>query len=354
MTIGIEDAALTPRRLDFTLPRDRIADAPIEARGRARDDGLLLVAHRDDPRLGHVRMRDLPEALRPGDLLVVNDSATLPAAVPAADGSLVHVAGERADGSWIVELRIPCGAGSHPLSDAHAGQVLELPGGVRMRLAAALTESTAGVRLWIAEVTGVGARIPWLQRHGRPIRYGCTSHRWPLSAYRTVFATVPGSAEMPSAARGFTRRVVRRLRARGVELGTITLHTGVSSAEAGEGPHAEWFRVDGRAASMVRIAREEGRRVIAVGTTVVRALETAVDEAVGVGPASGWTELVVTPQRGVRAVDGLLTGWHEPEATHLDLIEAVAGAATLERSYAAAIDAGYLWHEFGDFHLILP
>jgi S-adenosylmethionine:tRNA ribosyltransferase-isomerase len=373
MTAGIDDVALTPRRIDFadpgsakhaadrlrrprsfTLPRDRIADAPIEARGHPRDDGLLLVAGRTDGHIDHVRMRDLPKVLGPGDLLVVNDSATLPAAVPAADGSLVHVAAERADGRWIVELRVPCAAGSHPLPDGRAGQVIDLPGGARLTLVAALTERADGVRLWVAKVTGVDARIPWLLRYGRPIRYGCTTRRWPLSAYMTVFATNPGSAEMPSAARGFTRRLVRQLRSRGVELATITLHTGVSSAEAGERPHPEWFRVDGPAAAMVQDARTEGRRVIAVGTTVVRALESAVDAAGDVRPATGWTDLIVTPQRGVQVVDGLLTGWHEPEASHLDLIEAVAGAATLERSYAAAIKAGYLWHEFGDFHLILP
>jgi S-adenosylmethionine:tRNA ribosyltransferase-isomerase len=354
VTIDLDDAPLTPGRMDFTLPPERIADAPIEARGRPRDDGLLLVARRHDGHLDHLRMRDLPTVLRPGDLLVVNDSATLPAAVPADDGSLVHVAGERADGRWIVEMRIPCDAGSHPLPDAGAGQIVHLPGGVRMRLEAPLTHSAAGVRLWVADVTRIDARIPWVLRHGRPIRYGCTSRRWPLSAYQTVFATVPGSAEMPSAARGFTRRLVRRLRVRGVEVATVTLHTGVSSAEAGERPHPEWFRVDAHTASMIRAARSDRRRVIAVGTTVVRALESAVDAAGDVGPATGWTDLIVTPGRGVRAVDGLLTGWHEPEASHLDLIEAVAGRATLERSYAAAIAGRYLWHEFGDFHLILP
>ncbi|HSK96967.1 MAG TPA: S-adenosylmethionine:tRNA ribosyltransferase-isomerase, partial [Euzebyales bacterium] len=273
MTIDLDDAPLTPGRLDFVLPSERSADAPNEVRGRPRDDGLLLVARRHDDHLDHLRMRDLATVLRPGDLLVANDSATLPAAVPADDGSLVHVAGEHADGRWIVELRIPCGAGSHPLPDAGVGQIVHLPGGVRMRLEAPLTSNAAGVRLWTAETTGADARLPWLSRHGRPIRYGCTSRRWPLSAYQTVFATVPGSAEMPSAARGFTRRLLRRLRGRGVEVATVTLHTGVSSPETGEPPQPEWFRVGATAATAVRTARDDGRRVIAVGTTVVRALE---------------------------------------------------------------------------------
>ena len=343
-----------PRRLGFTLPGGRSADAPIEARGRMRDEGLLLVAARAAGTIAHRRMWDLTDVLGAGDLLVVNDSATLPAAVPAADGTLVHVAGEEPGGTWVVELRVPCDAGSHPLPDAAVGRSVALPGRARLRLVAPLTTSADGVRLWRAEVGGVRARIPWLQRHGRPIRYGCTSLRWPLAAYQTVFATVPGSAEMPSAARGFTRRLVRRLQDRGVELATITLHTGVSSAEAGERPQTEWLRVDARAAAAVNRARADGRRVVAVGTTVVRALESAAGTDGSVHALTGWTDLVVTPQRGVRAIDGLLTGWHEPEASHLDLIEAVAGAATLERSYAAAIAGAYLWHEFGDFHLILP
>lgn len=343
-----------PRRLDFELPPERITDAPIEARGRMRDEGLLLVARRGAGSIQHLRMEDMPDVLRPGDLLVVNDSATLPAAVPATDGTLVHVAGEHPDGTWIVELRIPCDAGSHPLPDAAVGQIIALPGATRLRLIAPLTTSTDGVRLWRAGVDGVRSRIPWLTRHGRPIRYGCTSRRWPLAAYQTVFATVPGSAEMPSAARGFTRRLVRRLKRTGVEVASITLHTGVSSADAGERPQPEWLRVADHVAAAVNAARNNGRRVIAVGTTVARALESAADGHGTIRSTSGWTDVVITPQRGVRVIDGLLTGWHEPAASHLDLIEAVAGTATLERSYGAAITGDYLWHEFGDFHLILP
>jgi S-adenosylmethionine:tRNA ribosyltransferase-isomerase len=343
-----------PRRLDFELPPERIADAPIEARGRMRDEGLLLVARRGAGTIEHLRMGDMPDVLRPGDLLVVNDSATLPAAVPATDGTLVHVAGEHPDGTWIVELRIPCAAGSHPLPDAAVGQVIALPGDARLRLIAPLTTSTDGVRLWHAAVDGVGSRLPWLQRHGRPIRYGCTSRRWPLAAYQTVFATVPGSSEMPSAARGFTRRLVRHLKRTGVELAAITLHTGVSSADAGERPQPERLRVADHTAAAVNAARNSRRRVIAVGTTVARALESAADGHGTVRPTGGWTDVVITPQRGVRVIDALLTGWHEPAASHLDLIEAVAGTATLERSYSAAITGDYLWHEFGDFHLILP
>lgn len=340
-------------RLRFVLPPSRIADRPIERRGGARDDGLLLVADAAWGKITHRRMRALPDVLRPGDLLVVNDSATLPAAVPAADGSLIHLATNLPDGSWLIEVRVPCGAGSHPVPDVEAGQRFDLPDGVVVTAVAPFARTADGVRLWHSDVEPGVDRIAWLLRNGRPIRYGCGEQRWPLSDYQTVFSHVPGSAEMPSASRGFTERLVADLTAAGIEVVAVTLHTGVSSAEAGERPHPEWMSVGATAAARIRRARHDGGRVIAVGTTVVRALESAVDADGEVQPMTGWTGLIVTPERGAPSVDGLLTGWHEPEASHLDLIEAVAGRHILERSYAAAIAGPYLWHEFGDFHLVL-
>ncbi|MFF1798658.1 S-adenosylmethionine:tRNA ribosyltransferase-isomerase, partial [Kitasatospora sp. NPDC058263] len=194
----------------------------------------------------------------------------------------------------------------------------------------------------------------YLGRHGKAIRYGYVDRDWPIEAYQTVFATVPGSSEMPSAARPFTAGVVARLAGRGVLVAPITLHTGVASPEAHEAPYAEWFRVPAATARLVGHVRAGGGRVIAVGTTAVRALESAVGPDGSVREAEGWTELVVTPERGVRAVDGLLTGWHEPRASHLLMLAAVAGRPLLERCYAAAVHERYLWHEFGDVNLLLP
>ena len=177
---------------------------------------------------------------------------------------------------------------------------------------------------------------------------------WPISAYQTVYGTEPGSAEMPSAGRAFTPELITGLMARGIAVAPIVLHTGVSSPEADEAPYPEPYRVPATTAALVNHTRGRGGRVVAVGTTVVRALETVADDRHVAHPGEGWTELVVTPERGVRVVDGLLTGWHEPRASHLALVEAVAGRELLERSYHAALDAGYRWHEFGDLHLILP
>jgi S-adenosylmethionine:tRNA ribosyltransferase-isomerase len=243
------------------------------------------------------------------------------------------------------------------MRDQRGGEVLALPAGATAEVVAAWPPSTpavAGSRLWLA-VLRTPAPVPtWLERHGRPIRYRYVDRDWPLSAYQTVFATEPGSVEMPSAARPFTPEVVTRLVARGIDVAPLVLHCGVASLEEGETPYAEQYRVPADTARRIELARRTGGRVVAVGTTVVRALETVVDDAGTVHPGKGWTELVVTPERGVRAVDGLVTGWHEPAASHLLLLEAVAGRALLEASYAAALDEGYKWHEFGDSHLILP
>jgi S-adenosylmethionine:tRNA ribosyltransferase-isomerase len=158
---------------------------------------------------------------------------------------------------------------------------------------------------------------------------------------------------MPSAGRPFTQEVIRRLARRGVGFAKLTLHTGVSSLESHEPPYEEWYRIPAETAWAVNSRRETHGRVIAVGTTVVRALESAAGEDGLVRPGEGWTDLMVTPERGVRTVDALLTGFHEPQATHLAMLEALASRRHLETAYRAALEKRYLWHEFGDVHLIL-
>jgi S-adenosylmethionine:tRNA ribosyltransferase-isomerase len=159
---------------------------------------------------------------------------------------------------------------------------------------------------------------------------------------------------MPSAGRPFTPRLVAELVASGVLIAPVTLHTGVSSLERGEAPYPERFSVPPATARLVNAVRLWRGRVIAVGTTVVRALETVAARDGTAASETGWTDLVVTPERGLRAVDGLVTGWHEPASTHLELLEAALGDELLARSYAAARARGYLFHEFGDVQLALP
>jgi S-adenosylmethionine:tRNA ribosyltransferase-isomerase len=337
----------------FELPARLEAYEPPEARGLARDEVRMLVAERATGRLADARVRDLPDVLAPGDLLVVNTSATLPAAlaINREDGTALdlHVSTLLPDSEHrLVELR----RDGAPFRGGEAGERLALSGG---GVATLVARYVSGCRLWVAELRLPGPIEAYLARHGRPIRYRHVPGEWPLEAYQTVYAQEPGSAEMPSAGRPLSERVITDLVARGVAVAPIVLHAGVSSLEEGEVPGPEWFRVPAATARLVEATRAGGGRVVAVGTTVVRALETAADAGAGtVTAAEGWTRVVVTPERGVRAVDALLTGWHEPESSHLKLLNAVGGAQLVERSYAAALERGYLWHEFGDVHLLLP
>lgn len=330
--------------LEFTLPPDLEAHEPPEARGLRRDGVRLLVTHRDTGAIVHARFADLPEHLASGDLLIVNDSGTLPAALRARrnNGAAValHLSTRLPAGLWIVEPR---------QADPEPGETLDLPDGARAHLLATYPGST---RLWIARLDLPAPLLQYLGRHGRPIAYPYVRGAWPLDVYQTVYAREPGSAEMPSAGRAFTPEVLARAARRGIGLARITLHAGVASPEHHEPPTEEWYRVPSETAGAIAAARRRGRRVVAVGTTVVRALESAVTAGEDVIASEGWTGLLVTPQRGVRAVDALLTGFHEPRASHLAMLEAFAGRAHLEQAYRAAVAAGYLWHEFGDLHLI--
>ena len=317
------------------------ARQPPEVRGLGRDDVAMLVATRHDLGLVHAAFRDLPRFLDPGDLLVVNTSATLPASLPA-DGLELRLSTRVGPNRWLVEIR----SGGERFRGSREGDRVALPEG----RSAELLAPHAGGRLWLARVEIDDA---YLRRHGSPIRYGYVPRAWPLEAYQTVFGLEPGSAEMPSAGRPFTTELVTELVARGVLVAPLTLHTGVSSPERGEVPYPERYRVPAATARLVNAVRDWGGRVIAIGTTVVRALETAAAPDGRVDAREGWSSHVVTPEVGVRAVDGLLTGWHEPESSHLQMLEAVAGTELLERSYCAARAHGYLWHEFGDVHLIL-
>jgi S-adenosylmethionine:tRNA ribosyltransferase-isomerase len=334
----------------LALPEAREAHEPAEARGRGRDDVALLVADAGTGSLGHARFPELPRFLRPGDLLVVNTSATLPAAVRARlDGRPVELrlSTPAAPGAWVVEVR---GEGGEPHEAPPAGTRLDLPGGAHAEVVAPFADSR---RLSIARLELGTPLHAYLRSHGRPIRYGYVPRDWPLEAYQTVFARHPGSAEMPSAGRPFTAALVTELAVRGVLIAPVTLHTGVSSPELGEPPYEERFHVPAATARVANAVHGWGGRVVAVGTTVVRALETVARADGTVAPGSGSTGLVVTPRTGTRAVDGLLTGWHEPRSTHLQLLEAIGGAELIARSYHEARSHGYRRHEFGDLHLIL-
>lgn len=341
--------------LDFELPPELEAHEPAEPRDNVR----LLVSRGNDEPI-HARFRDLPRFLHPGDLLVVNTSATVPAALvatrPNGEQLQLHISTRLPDEShWLVEPRTARPPASVPYEGELDREVLALPGGATATL---LHHFEGSTRLWVAHLdsadwrasgTTNGGVTSYLAQHGFPIRYAYVKDPWPIDAYQNVYANEPGSAEMPSAGRPITSELLTRLLAAGVDVAPLLLHTGVSSLEAHERPYPEYYRISEDTARRVNAAR----RVIAVGTTVVRALESAADVDGVVHGIDGWTDVVIEPTRGVRVVDGLITGWHEPQASHLLMLEAIAGHDPLSAAYAAAITHRYHWHEFGDSHLIL-
>jgi len=353
--VRLDATALTT----FELPENLSAVEPPEARGIRRDHVRLLVA--DGRRLWHRRFADLPDHLAAGDLVVVNTSATLPAALDGAlpDGRrvVVHFATALDDDTWAVEVR-PSVDAHGPVTSLVRGDRVWLTGDASATLVTAYPDaSERATRLWRAAIS-VSDPIPdvlrLLHRHGRAITYGYMPGRWPLESYQTIFATHPGSAEMPSAGRPFTAELVTSLITRGVRVAPLTLHAGVSSPEAGEAPSPERYLVPEGTAELVNLTRRAGGRVIATGTTVTRALETVADASGSVTAGHGWTHLVLGPDHPARVVDGLITGWHAPGSSHMLLLEAVAGADLVSAAYEQAVLHGYLWHEFGDSSLLLP
>jgi len=351
--------------IEFELPQQLAAQEPPESRGLSRDSVRLMVSRVREDEIIHSTFSHLPKFLEAGDVVVVNSSATINAAfgairithAGARTPVWFHLSAPLGASRWVVELRQSSLTGSTPLLDADPGETLSLPGGAKARLIEPYMEihsAIGGVRLWIAELSLPNDPLAYSEEYGSPIRYSYVPKRWPLSFYQTIFADEPGSAEMPSAGRPFTRTIVARLESSGIRVVPLILHTGVSSLDSDEDPYPERYRVPAATARAVNETRDSGGRVVAVGTTVVRALETAVSYNGEVRPSEGWTDVVITPDRGVRAVDAMLTGFHAPKASHLSMLEAIAGHDHLSRSYNAAVQNRYAWHEFGDVHLILP
>ena len=298
----------------------------------------------------------MPAFLEAGDLVVINTSAVVPAAVTAWTDDdtklIVHLSTRLDDGRWVVELRRIDGRTTRrwdgPVPHrSHAADGRD----DHTRHPVPRQHATVGRPSCICR----SRCFTWLAVHGQPIRYGYVERPWPIATYQNVYATEPGSAEMPSAGRPFTPEVITRLVAKGVGVSPLVLHTGVASLEATELPYPERLRVPASTAeSRQRHASQRRPGDRGRHDRRSRAREQLVEATASCTPIDGWTDLVITPERGVRVVDGLLTGWHEPEASHLLMLEAVAGRSLLEKSYAASLQEGYLWHEFGDMHLILP
>jgi S-adenosylmethionine:tRNA ribosyltransferase-isomerase len=345
-----DDLTVSSETLTFELPDALLATEPPETHG-TRDGVRLMVV--EGTRITHTVFRRLASFLHAGDLLVVNTSATVAAAADGARAGgrpvVVHLANPWGDGEWLVEIRRPDQRG--PVRDLEPGETITLERGAELRLVDRWRPESA--RLWTARFLGGEVFAEWMHGHGRPIAYGHTAHALPLASYQTVFARDPGSAEMPSAGRPFSVELIVELMARGVAFAPVLLHAGVSSLEVGELPPPERYRVGSSTARLINATRANGGRVIAIGTTVARAVETVAAPGGTVTAGSGWTELVLSPRRPAWAVDGLVTGWHEPRSTHLLLLDAIAGARPVRLAYDAALAGGYRWHEFGDSCLFL-
>lgn len=350
--------------IEFSLPAELEASAPPEARGLRRDQVRLMVSNYSTDQIRHNRFYHLDKYLDEGDVIVINTSRTRNSALLARreDGSAVelHLSTHFDDDLWTVEVRAMAELGkTKHLEDARGGEVLNLPAGASAILEGpyvsdCVDDSKPSETLWLARLNFPDQVDDYLERYGFPIRYNYVKEKWPLSFYQTVYATEAGSAEMPSAGRPFTPRLLKRLQAKGVKIAPLILHTGISNIDTHEPPYKEFYRVSPETAQMVNEARAAGHRIVAVGTTAIRALETVTNGVGETHAGEGWTCLVITPQRGLRAVNALITGMHEPDASHLAILEALAGQSHIKLAYEEALRKGYLWHEFGDLHLIIP
>ena len=336
--------------LDFARPTDLFASQPPEMRGQTRDNVRLMVSSPEGDNTHHV-FTDLPNLLRPEDLLVVNESATVPASLPATGrlGNIrLNLSTRFSNNFWIAEPRWSSSKpGPLPVEE---GETLQIGDATTK-----LLKPYPGIpRLWFTTFDISTTNL--MARYGEPIHYSYAP-AYPMEAYQTLFSKFPGSVEMPSAARPISPRVRDMLLARGVGITGIILHTGVSSLEIEDETvedqtlYPEVFHVSNATASAVNATRARGGRVVAVGTTVMRALETAWT-GTAVRACTGSTRLYVHPGVSVHVADGLLTGLHDPVTSHLAMLSALAGIERVKTAYEVAIEHRYLWHEFGDSHLI--
>ena len=332
----------------YELPASAIAQRPAE-RGTSR---LLVVDAEGEAR--HRTVATLPELLRPGDLLVVNDTRVLAARLhgrrrPSGgriELLLVEKLGER---TWEVLAK--------PARRARPGTVIELEGGLEAEVVAAGEGGGRRVR-FAAEVE------PHLERFGHVplppyIRRG--DEAADRSSYQTVYARHPGAIAAPTAGLHFTPELLAALEARGVRRAAVTLHVGlgtfqpVTVDDASEHRmHAERYHVSSATADAVRAARQAGGRVVAVGTTVVRTLESVAGDAGELRAEEGRTELFITPGFRFRAIDALITNFHLPRSTLLMLVSAFAGTENVREAYRQALDREYRFYSYGDAMLIGP
>lgn len=336
---------------DYHLPAELIAQTPADP----RDSSRLLVLDRPSGRIEHACFNQLGRYLRPGDLLVLNDSRVIPARVFA----------QRKDAEGLAEFLL--------LRRLEPGlwQAIGRPG-QWLRPGASFVVESAGVEISVLERQEDGTRVLRLSTEEGMRQWGQVPlppyiHE-PLAdpeRYQTVYCQEPGSAAAPTAGLHFTRDLLKALSSQGVGQAYVTLHVGLDTFRPVDAQdprnhkvHAEHFRLGEETASAVNAVRREGRRIVAVGTTSVRALEQAAllartRGATELAPTSGWAELLILPGHPFRLVDALITNFHLPRSTTLMLTTAFAGWEPLMAAYCEAIKHGYRFYSFGDGMLIL-
>lgn len=348
---------LTNPIIQFDLPEHLACPQPTEERELLRDEVRLLVTT-GSGEINHSLFRDLPAYIKPGDVLVVNTSATVPSALqvelPDSSHGFVHLSTPINSNQWLVEIRAIRGNKTVRWKAGELGMIFRLPGGASIVLENRYYNNEQLLDLWVATLNLLQPLESYLAKYAFPIQYEKINHRYPLAYYQTFFSFHPGSSEMPSAGRGFTPQLVDKLLKKGVVFAPILLHTGVSSLEENEAPYPEYMEISPLSAAIINTAESQGKRIIAVGTTAIRAIESAIDGDGIVKPYRGHTSLYIDESYRLKITDALLTGFHEPRASHLHMLQALAGFEHLEFSYKAAIEANYYWHQFGDLHLILP
>jgi S-adenosylmethionine:tRNA ribosyltransferase-isomerase len=350
-----ESAVISGRtdELDFHLPTELLAKRPPELRGTARDGGRMLVFHRESDAFELRRFRDLADYLQTGDLIVLNDSRTINGdlfgKVEGVGRIELQLRSNLGDDVWYVG----CRPWKEPPVGAHVA--FEHP-----TLTATVTGRHPELPLWEMEFAYDGDFETVLAEAGRPIVSPYVDAIYDNQYYNTVYAKTPGSAEMPAAGRHFTPEFLAELGGHGVETVFITLHTGLSSVAITEERidahrmYEEWYSISDATAEAINRTRASGRTLLAIGTTVMRVLESVADDEGHVGPSEGWTDLYIYPGHRFRVPDAFLTNFHGPRSTRIALAAAFTGKDLLLRGYRAAIENGFLFYEFGDTTLTLP
>ena len=339
------------KALDFFLPDELNASDPPEKRGIRRDHVRMMVLDRATGEIRHDRFFHLTNYLHPGDLVILNNSRTIPAVLQAewlrntvqlAPKVEVRLARRRGEDAWDALI---------VASPIKTGDILQFS----PELSATVIAEKENSPLKIIKFSKKGTDLfNIIYALGEPVRYEYIDHPWDLDYYQTVFASHPGSVEMPSAGRAFSWELLFKLISNDIQVEFIQLHTGLSyllddqwvqTPEENE----EEYHITDRTMEMILETKASGKKVIAVGTTVVRALESAAKN----GALSGLTNLYIDQHYPLKIADGIITGFHEPKASHLDMLSAFVSEQNLLKAYDQAIGAGYLWHEFGDMNLII-